>query len=184
MRGSNRLPQLDQGLRSAVRVRALGVYGFGAVAHLLVQLAHLERTGGLRNSRGGAIWPLRALALQLGCAWAGASDERAPVELDAAIIFAPAGELVPDALKAVRKGGIVICGGIHMSDIPAFPYAILWEERRLASVANLTREDARRYLPRAAKAGVRTQITTYPLMDANRALDDLRGTARSSAPRS
>jgi alcohol dehydrogenase, propanol-preferring len=161
-------------------VRALGLYGFGAAAHLLAQLAIWSGQAVYAFTRRGDL-AAQALALELGCAWAGASDERPPVELDAAIIFAPAGELVPAALRAVRKGGIVVCGGIHMSDIPAFPYAILWEERRLVSVANLTREDARRYLPLAAKAGVKAQITTYPLVDANRALGDLRDGAFAGA---
>ena len=116
----------------------------------------------------------QALARSLGCAWAGSSDERLPEALDAAIIFAPVGSLVPSALASVRKGGIVVCGGIHMSDIPSFPYALLWEERRVVSVANLTRQDGREYLPLAAKAGVRAQVRTYPLTAANTALADLR----------
>ena len=110
----------------------------------------------------------------MGCAWAGGGGERPPRELDAAIIFAPVGELVPAALSALRKGGTVVCGGIHMSDIPAFPYALLWGERRLVSVANLTRQDAADYLPLAAAAGVKAHVTAYPLADANRALADLR----------
>jgi propanol-preferring alcohol dehydrogenase len=137
------------------KVVRLGLYGFGAAAHLL---AH-----------------------ELGCSGAGGSEEAPPEPLDAAIIFAPVGQLVPLALQAVRKGGIVVCGGIHMSDIPAFPYAILWEERRLVSVANLTRQDARDYLPLAARAGVRAQVTTYPLAEANAALEDLRQGAFAGA---
>ena len=161
-------------------VTTLGLYGFGAAAHLLTQLAVWSGQQVYAFTRRGDA-PAQQLAKALGCAWAGASDEPPPEPLDAAIIFAPAGELVPAALRAVRKGGIVVCGGIHMSDIPSFPYAILWEERRLVSVANLTREDARRYLPLAAKAGVKAQITTYPLAEANRALADLRAGAFTGA---
>lgn len=116
----------------------------------------------------------QALALRLGAVWAGASDEMPPAPLDAAILFAPVGALVPLALRAVRKGGRVVCGGIHMSDIPSFPYAILWEERQLLSVANLTRVDAVEFLELAPRAGVRAETTTYPLSRANQALDDLR----------
>jgi len=110
----------------------------------------------------------------LGAVWAGGSDEMPPEKLDAALIFAPVGALVPAALRATKKGGTVVCGGIHMSDIPAFPYAILWEERVVRSVANLTRRDAEEFLALAPKAGVSTATQTYPLADANRALDDLR----------
>ncbi|MEJ1938472.1 alcohol dehydrogenase, partial [Nostoc sp. NIES-2111] len=113
-------------------------------------------------------------ALSLGAAWAGGSDERPPEPLDAAILFAPAGELVPAALRAVKKGGRVVCGGIHMSDIPSFPYSILWEEREVRSVANLTRRDARDFLAIAPRAGVRTTTVRYPLGQANEALADLR----------
>jgi propanol-preferring alcohol dehydrogenase len=119
--------------------------------------------------------------MKLGCAWSGGSEEDPPRELDAAIIFAPVGSLVPIALKSVRKGGIVVCGGIHMSDIPRFPYALLWQERRLVSVANLTRQDAREYLPLAAEAGVRAEVTMYPLAQANAALADLRDGAFTGA---
>jgi len=154
-------------------VRNLGLYGFGAAAHLLAQLAVHEGQQVFAFTRDGDM-AAQHLARQLGCAWAGGSGEAAPGELDAAIIFAPIGGLVPTALKAVRKGGIVVCGGIHMSDIPAFPYALLWEERSIVSVANLTRDDARDYLPRAAAAGVTAHVTTYPLAQANAALDDLR----------
>jgi propanol-preferring alcohol dehydrogenase len=157
-----------------VPVRALGLYGFGAAAHLLAQLAMHEGQTVHAFTRAGDS-PAQDLARALGCAWAGAAEEGPPEPLDAAIIFAPVGSLVPLALAAVRKGGIVVCGGIHMSDIPAFPYALLWEERRLASVANLTRQDAFDYLPRAAAAGVRAHVTAYPLAEANAALDDLRG---------
>jgi propanol-preferring alcohol dehydrogenase len=161
-------------------VATLGLYGFGAAAHLLTQLAVWSGQRVFAFSRSGD-HAAQKLAMDLGCAWAGGSEEAPPEPLDAAIIFAPTGGLVPTALKAVRKGGIVVCGGIHMSDIPSFPYAILWEERRLVSVANLTREDGRRYLPLAARAGVKAQITTYPLADANRALSDLRAGAFAGA---
>ena len=154
-------------------VKTLGLYGFGAAAHLLAQLAIHEGQTVYAFTRDGDA-AAQGLALELGCAWAGGAGERAPQPLDAAIIFAPVGGLVPLALAAVRKGGIVVCGGIHMSDIPQFPYALLWEERRLVSVANLTRQDARDYLPRAAAAGVTAHVTTYPLAQANAALDDLR----------
>jgi propanol-preferring alcohol dehydrogenase len=116
----------------------------------------------------------QGFARSLGVTWAGGSDELPPELLDAAILFAPVGALVPAALRAVRKGGRVVCGGIHMSDIPSFPYRILWEERRVISVANLTRGDARDFLAIAPEAGVRTETTAYPLMRANEALADLR----------
>lgn len=154
-------------------VRHLGLYGFGAAAHLLAQLAIFEGQSIYAFTRPADV-AAQELALTLGCSWAGGSDEAAPVALDAAVIFAPVGDLVPLALKAVRKGGVVVCGGICMSDIPSFPYALLWEERRLVSVANLTRQDGRDYLARAARAGVRPTVTTYPLSRANQALDDLR----------
>lgn len=154
-------------------VAALGLYGFGAAAHLLAQLAIHEGHRVYAFTREGDA-PAQALSRELGCAWAGAAGETPPEPLDAAIIFAPVGDLVPAALAAVRKGGTVVCGGIHMSDIPQFPYRLLWEERRLVSVANLTRQDAVDYLPRAAAAGVTAHVTTYDLRDANAALDDLR----------
>jgi propanol-preferring alcohol dehydrogenase len=161
-------------------VETLGLYGFGAAAHLLAQLAIWRGQQVYGFVRPGDAEG-EAFALKIGCVWAGGSDASPPQELDAAIIFAPAGELVPAALRAVRKGGIVVCGGIHMSDIPSFPYSILWEERRLVSVANLTREDGRDYLPLAAKAGVKASVTPYPLAEANRALADLRVGAFSGA---
>lgn len=161
-------------------VRRLGLYGFGAAAHLLAQLAIAEGQSVHAFTRPGDM-AAQVLARDLGCAWAGGSDEEPPQLLDAAIIFAPQGDLVPLALRAVRKGGIVVCGGIHMSDIPQFPYADLWGERRIVSVANLTRADAEAYLPRAARAGVRPHVTTYRLRDANRALDDLRAGAFTGA---
>jgi len=165
---------------AAHTVERLGLYGFGAAAHLLAQLAvHDGQTvfAFTRDGDAGA----QALAREVGCAWAGSSGETPPAPLDAAIIFAPAGGLVPVALGAVRKGGTVVCGGIHMSDIPAFPYRLLWEERRLLSVANLTRQDALDYLPRAAAAEVRPHVVRYPLAEANRALDDLRAGAFAGA---
>jgi propanol-preferring alcohol dehydrogenase len=151
----------------------LGLYGFGAAAHILAQVASWQ---GHRvhafTRRGDAA--AQAFARSLGAVWAGASDEMPPEPLDAAIIFAPVGALVPLALKAVRKGGRVVCGGIHMSDIPSFPYRLLWEERRIVSVANLTRADAREFLSVAPQAGIKTEVTRYPLERANVALADLR----------
>jgi len=161
-------------------VRSLGLYGFGAAAHLLAQLAVARGVEVFAFVRPGD----RAaadLARTLGCAWAGGSDEAPPRELDAAIIFAPVGALVPQALRAVRKGGSVVCGGIHMSDIPSFPYAELWGERRILSVANLTRQDALDYLPLAAELALRPQVTTYRLEEANQALADLRSGAFTGA---
>ena len=157
-------------------VQRLGLYGFGAAAHLLAQLAIWSGQAVYAFTRPGDAGA-HALAGGLGCRWVGGSDEAPPERLDAAIIFAPVGALVPAALRAVDKGGIVVCGGIHMSEIPAFPYEILWEERRLVSVANLTRQDGRDYLPMAARAGVRPHVVTYPLSAANQALDDLKGGA-------
>lgn len=154
-------------------VKRLGLYGFGAAAHLLAQLAIAEGQSVLAFTSPGDR-AAQDLALRLGCAWAGSSLASPPEPLDAAIIFAPVGALVPLALAAVDKGGTVVCAGIHMSDIPAFPYAALWEERRLVSVANLTRADAVDYFPRAVAAGVKAEVTCYPLANANDALDDLR----------
>ena len=154
-------------------VTNLGLYGFGAAAHLLAQLAIANAQSVYAFTTPGDT-AAQALAMTLGCRWAGGSDQLPPVALDAAIIFAPVGELAPIALGAVRKGGTVVCGGIHMSQIPSFPYSLLWQERRLVSVANLTRQDAEAYLPLAAKAGVRARTTAYPLSEANTALDDLR----------
>jgi len=154
-------------------VRRLGLFGFGAAAHLLAQLALKEGQLVYAFTRPGDGMAQR-LALELGCRWASGSDEAPADLLDAAIIFATVGALIPAALTAVRKGGAVVCAGIHMSDIPQFPYALLWGERKLLSVANLTRQDGRDYLPRAAAAGVRAAVELYPLLEANRALDDLR----------
>jgi alcohol dehydrogenase, propanol-preferring len=167
-------------LATAEPVERLGLYGFGAAAHLLAQLAIHEGQMVFAFTRAGDT-AAQGLARELGCAWAGSSEDSPPQPLDAAIIFAPVGDLVPLALSAVRKGGTVVCGGIHMSDIPSFPYARLWEERRLVSVANLTRQDARDYLPRAAAAGVRPHVRRYALLEANAALDDLRRGAFAGA---
>jgi alcohol dehydrogenase, propanol-preferring len=151
----------------------LGIYGFGAAAHIVAQVARYQGRQIFAFTRPGDA-RAQAFARELGAAWAGGSDEKPPEELDAAIIFAPVGAVVPAALKASRKGGVVVCGGIHMSDIPAFPYELLWEERRLRSVANLTREDAREFLALAPQAGVRTTVVPMPLAAANEALDRLR----------
>lgn len=159
--------------RMAGPVKRLGIYGFGAAAHLLVQLARFEGREVFAFTRPGDTAG-QQFARQLGAVWAGNSDQMPPVLLDAAIIFAPVGALVPLALRAVRKGGTVVCGGIHMSDIPSFPYRLLWQERVLRSVANLTRRDAEEFLALAPKVPIRTQIRTYPLEAANDALDDLR----------
>jgi propanol-preferring alcohol dehydrogenase len=154
-------------------VEALGLYGFGAAAHILAQVAAWQGRRVYAFTRGGDA-AAQAFARSLGATWAGGSDEMPPEPLDAAIIFAPVGALVPAALKAVKKGGRVVCGGIHMSDIPSFPYRLLWEERQIVSVANLTRADAREFLTAAGQAGVRSEVTRYPLIAANDALADLR----------
>lgn len=154
-------------------IKRVGIYGFGAAAHLLAQLAAAQGQTVFAFTRPGDT-AAQALARTVGCAWAGGSDETPPEPLDAALLFAPVGALVPLALGHVRKGGIVVCGGIHMSDIPSFPYRLLWEERRLVSVANLTRRDALEYLPAAAAAGITAHVTRYRLADANQALSDLR----------
>jgi propanol-preferring alcohol dehydrogenase len=167
--------------RMAGEAEHLGFYGFGSAAHLLTQVARHQgreiyaftrRTD--RASQG--------FARGLGAVWAGASEDRPPVELDAAILFAPAGELVPLALAAVRKGGTVVCAGIHMSDIPSFPYSLLWGERVVRSVANLTRRDGQEFLEIARAIPIRAEITVYPLERTNEALDDLRrGSLQGSA---
>jgi len=151
----------------------LGLYGFGAAAHILVQVA-LHRGQLVYAFTKPGDDAAQRFARTLGASWAGASGAAPPVPLDAAILFAPAGELVPEALRAVKKGGVVICAGIHMSDIPSFPYRLLWEERVVRSIANLTRRDARDFLALAAEVAIRTETHTYPLSEANRALDDLR----------
>lgn len=152
---------------------ALGLYGFGAAAHVLAQVAVWQGQQVYAFTRAGDD-AAQTFARSLGAVWAGASEEAPPEPLDAAIIFAPVGGLVPLALKAVKKGGRVVCGGIHMSNIPSFPYALLWEERQVMSVANLTRDDAREFLDIAPKAGVHCVVTRYPLAQANDALADLR----------
>jgi propanol-preferring alcohol dehydrogenase len=160
-------------LRMAGDARRLGIYGFGAAAHIVVQVARFEGRECYAFVRSGDSTAAR-FAMQLGCRWAGGSDARPPVDLDAAIIFAPAGALVPTALAAVRRGGTVVCGGIHMSDIPSFPYSLLWGERTLRSVANLTRRDGMEFLALAPRIPVRTEVTTFGLGDANEALARLR----------
>jgi propanol-preferring alcohol dehydrogenase len=152
---------------------ALGLYGFGAAAHILAQVATWQGRRVYAFTRAGDTAG-QDFARSLGAVWAGGSDATPPEPLDAAIIFAPVGALVPAALAAVKKGGRVVCGGIHMSDIPSFPYRLLWEERQLVSVANLTRRDAYEFLAVAPRAGIRMQITRYPLDQANEALSDLR----------
>jgi propanol-preferring alcohol dehydrogenase len=160
-------------LTKAGQGRTLGLYGFGAAAHLIAQVARWQGRDVFAFTRPGDT-NAQTLAKELGCVWAGGSDETPPIPLDAAIIFAPVGALVPVALRAVKKGGRVVCGGIHMSDIPQFPYRLLWEEREICSVANLTRADAQDFLTLAAKIPLQVKTTTYPLEKANEALDDLR----------
>ena len=154
--------------------KKVGFYGFGAAAHILAQVAKWQGRAVFAFTRPGDL-ATQNFARSLGAVWAGGTDERPPEPLDATIIFAPVGALVPPALKAVRKGGRVVCAGIHMSDIPSFPYQILWEERELLSVANLTRQDGIDFLGLAPKIGIVTKTTSYPLTQANQALADLRG---------
>jgi alcohol dehydrogenase, propanol-preferring len=151
----------------------LGLYGFGAAAHILCQVAGWQGRRVFAFTRPGDT-AAQAFALDLGVAWAGDSGATPPEELDAAIVFAPAGELVPTALRVLRPGGTVVCGGIHMSEIPAFDYDLLWHERSIRSVANLTRRDGEEFLALAPQVPVRTHVTPYPLGAANEALDDLR----------
>ncbi len=153
--------------------RTLGLYGFGAAAHIIAQVAVQQGRRVFAFTQTGD-HATQAFARRLGATWAGGSDEPPPKPLDAAIIFAPVGSLVPAALRAVRKGGRVVCAGIHMSDIPSFPYGILWEERQLVSVANLTRQDGFDFLRLAADMDIVTETTPYPLQSANEALADLR----------
>jgi propanol-preferring alcohol dehydrogenase len=160
-------------LRMAGHAERLGLYGFGASAHLVAQIARFEGRRVYAFTRAGDA-AAQQLALDLGAVWAGASDQAPPEPLDAAILFAPVGALVPAALRATAKGATVVCAGIHMSPIPELPYDLLWGERAVRSVANLTREDGRALLEIAPRAGLRAQVTRYPLVDANRALDDLR----------
>lgn len=160
-------------LRMAGDPRTVGIWGFGAAAHLVAQVARFEGREVFAFTRPGDA-ASQAFARSLGAAWAGGSDELPPGPLDAALVFAPVGGLVPAALRSVRKGGVVVCGGIHMSDIPSFSYELLWGERVVRSVANLTRRDGEEFLSLAARAGVRSQARPYPLERANEALSDLR----------
>jgi propanol-preferring alcohol dehydrogenase len=172
------------GYRSLVKAgnaKRLGIYGFGAAAHIVAQVAkHQQREiyAFTRPEDEAA----KDFARRLGVRWAGGSNESPPEKLDAAIIFAPAGELVPTALRATRRGGVVVCGGIHMSDIPSFPYSILWEERLICSVANLTRRDGEEFMELAPKVPVKTEVQTFPLEKGNEALNRLRaGKIRGAA---
>jgi propanol-preferring alcohol dehydrogenase len=160
-------------LRMAGDARRVGIYGFGAAAHIVAQVAASEGREVYAFTRPGDA-SAQAFARRMGAVWAGSSGEPAPVALDAALIFAPAGPLVPAALRATKKGGTVVCGGIHMTDIPGFPYALLWEERMLRSVANLTRSDASAFLALAPEVPVKTHTVEYPLASANDALAELR----------
>ena len=168
-------------LRMAGDAERIGLYGFGASAHIVCQVArHQGRRVFVLTREGDEA--AQSLALELGAEWAGDSLGGPPEELDAAIIFAPAGELVPAALRTTAKGGVVVCAGIHMSDIPSLPYELLWGERSVRSVANLTRADAEEFMALAPEIPVRTEVTTYPLAEANTALDDLRaGRVRGAA---
>ncbi len=160
-------------LKMAGKGRKLGIYGFGAAAHIVAQVALWQGRSVYAFTRPGDT-AAQQFARSLGCCWAAGSDERPADDLDAAIIFAPVGALVPAALRAVRKGGIVVCGGIHMSDIPSFPYSILWGERVVRSVANLTRQDAVAFLALAPQVPVKTTVQLFPLTEANQALAALR----------
>lgn len=161
--------------------RRLGIYGFGAAGHIVAQVALWQGRSIAAFTRPGDV-KNQAFARQCGAEWIGGSDEMPLVPLDAAIIFAPVGELVPLALRAVRKGGRVVCAGIHMSDIPSFPYSLLWQERQLVSVANLTRKDGEDFLRLVPRIGIKTTTTVYSLKDANQALIDLReGRVRGAA---
>jgi propanol-preferring alcohol dehydrogenase len=160
-------------LAAAGEGRTIGLYGFGAAAHVIAQVCRWQNRRVFAFTRRGDA-AAQDFARSLGAVWAGDSDVSPPELLDAAIIFAPVGSLVPAALRSVKKGGRVVCGGIHMSDIPSFPYSLLWEERQLVSVANLTRKDAGSFLPVARQAQVRTSTIVYPLERANEAVNDLR----------
>jgi propanol-preferring alcohol dehydrogenase len=160
-------------LRLAGDGEVLGLYGFGASAHIVTQVARHEGRRVFAFTRPGDTAG-QSFARELGAEWAGGSDESPPEELDAAIVFAPVGGLVPAALRALRKAGVVVCAGIHMSDIPSFPYELLWGERVLRSVANLTRRDGEEFLALAPRVPVRTEVTRFPLEEANEALDHLR----------
>lgn len=168
-------------LRFTAGARRLGFYGFGAAAHILTQVAVWQGRAVYAFTRPDDVEG-QAFARSLGAVWAGGSDQLPPEPLEAALIFAPVGALVPQALRAVEKGGVVVCAGIHMSDIPSFPYALLWEERVIRSVANLTRQDGEEFLQLAPQVPVHTQVQLYPLSEANQALEDLRtGRVRGAA---
>ncbi|MES2096484.1 MAG: zinc-dependent alcohol dehydrogenase family protein [Pseudomonadota bacterium] len=160
-------------LAMAGEAQRLALYGFGAAAHIITQIARWQGREIYALTRPGDV-ETQDFARSLGCVWAGGSDESPPVQVDAAILFAPDGDLVPASLRAVRKGGRVVCAGIHMSDIPSFPYADLWGERSILSVANLTRADGRAFFEIAARVPVHTTTQSYPMSQANAALDDLR----------
>lgn len=166
--------------KMAEEAEHIGLYGFGAAAHIITQVAVFQGRKVYAFTRSGDN-KRQDFALRLGAVWAGSSDERPPVPLDAAIILAPSGDLIPTALNAVDKGGVVICAGIHMSDIPAFPYQLLWQERSIRSVANLTRQDGTEFLQIAREARVETTISRYALEQADRALQDLRSGAVTGA---
>jgi propanol-preferring alcohol dehydrogenase len=166
--------------RKAENAKVIGLYGFGAAAHILAQIARADGKTVFAFTRPSDL-PAMDFARRCGAHWAGGSDQAPPEPLDAAIIFAPVGSLVVDALRNTKRGGRVICGGIHMSDIPSFPYAVLWGERRIESVANLTREDGMRFMEKARTVLLKTEVTTYPLARANDALDDLRNGRFSGA---
>lgn len=167
-------------LRKTKDAKHIGIYGFGAAAHIITQVARHEGRNIFAFTRPGDR-AAQEFALKMGANWAGGSDELPPMKLDAAIIFAPVGELVPRALRALDRGGIVVCGGIHMSDIPSFPYADLWHERRICSVANLTRRDAVEFLEMAPRIPVKTETRIFPLAQANEALEALRSGKLSGA---
>jgi propanol-preferring alcohol dehydrogenase len=160
-------------LRMAGDAPRLGIYGFGAAAHIVAQVACFQGREVFAFTRSGDV-AAQDFARRLGAVWAGGSDELPPAKLDAALIFAPAGNLVPQALRNLEKGGRVVCGGIHMSDIPSFPYEILWHERTVCSVANLTRRDAEEFLEIAPRVPVKTSVEIVPMRAANEALDRLR----------
>jgi propanol-preferring alcohol dehydrogenase len=168
-------------LRMCGQAERVGLYGFGGSAHIVCQLAAHQGRRPFAFTSPGSI-DKQEMARDLGAVWAGGSDEHAPEELDAAIVFAPVGALVPVALRAVGKGGIVVCAGIHMSDIPAFPYKDLWGERTITSVANLTRRDGEEFMALAQQAAIRPEVETHPLAGANQVLDRLRsGEVRGAA---
>src|SRR5262245_40433153 len=166
--------------RMAGDAKRLGIYGFGAAAHIIAQVAVQQDREVFAFVTPGDSTAAN-FARTVGASWAGWSTDAAPAPLDAAIMFAPVGPLVPEALSRTRPGGVVVCAGIHMSDIPSFPYKLLWEERIVRSVANLTRADAREFLALASQLAIRTIVTTYPLRDANAALEDLRAGRLSGA---